>query len=418
MKLPPLNRNAVFYIGLTSFLFLMALQYVWLTSTYRLKEKEFDETVKNTLRHFNRDFQDNEVLAANMQKVWEDRSHLSKAQAVIKYANDTCFQNKNLPTDYVYGVSEMDSKVFYSSDPAFTDSLNNSKLTIFGLCHGKKGALQGKFFFPNKDKHLLSELTPLLLFSSFTFMVLIFCFGTLIILLRKQANLSVIKNDFINNMTHELKTPLFTISIASKMLAREFEESKNAKPAKYTSSIQQEVKRLNNLVENILQTSLLDQKKLSLDKKTIDIHAVIERATEAFELIRQEKGGTIALQLKADIHQIVADETHIVNTIYNLLDNAFKYTDKTPHIVITTKNVGNAVALAIKDNGIGLDAETRELVFERFFRAHTGNVHNVKGFGIGLSYAKSVVEAHNGFLTVSSHPNKGSEFTLQLPHGQ
>jgi two-component sensor histidine kinase len=426
MKWPSLHRRLVLYIAAGSFILMMAVQYVWLDNTYRLKEKEFDETVKNTLRFFNNDFQSNTVVAANMQMVFKDHSYISKAQPVIKYAIDTCFQNKNLPTDYAYGISEHKSDhksghkndIFWSSDPAYRDSLSKSKLSIIGLCMGDKGALEVKFFFPHKRSYLFSKLTPLLLFSGFSFVVLLFCFVSLIIILKKQAKLSVLKNDFINNMTHELKTPLFTISIASRMLAKEYEENRNAKPAKYTNSIQQEVKRLNTLVENILQTSLLEQKRLNLDKKTMDIHAAIQRAAEGFELIRQEKGGTISLSLDAKMHHIVADETHIVNTIYNLLDNAFKYTEKQPHIVITTKNIGNAIALTIKDNGIGFNAETKALVFERFFRAHTGNVHNVKGFGIGLSYVKSVVEAHNGFLSVNSHLNKGSEFTLQLPYEQ
>lgn len=418
MKVPVLHRRVVLYIAAASFILMMAVQYIWLENTYRLKEKEFDETVKNTLRFFNKDFQDNAVIADHMKSLWNDHSNISKAQPVIKNTIDTCFQNNNLPLDYVYGIGKMKSRIFYSSNNAYTDSLDNSKLSMIGLCMGDKGAMEVKFFFPHKNSYLFSQLTPLLLFSGFSFLVLLFCFVSLIIILKKQAKLSVLKNDFINNMTHELKTPLFTISIASKMLAKEYEENRNTRPAKYTTSIQQEVKRLNSLVENILQTSLLEQKKLSLDKKTMDIHAAIKRATEGFELIRQEKGGVISLVLSAKNHHIVADEPHIVNTIYNLLDNAFKYTEKEPHILITTSNIGNAIALTIKDNGIGFTAETKSLLFERFFRAHTGNLHNVKGFGIGLSYVKSVVEAHNGQLTVNSNLNKGSEFTLQLPYEQ
>ncbi|HEX8332159.1 MAG TPA: HAMP domain-containing sensor histidine kinase [Segetibacter sp.] len=415
MKLPSLNRKFIFYIALVSFVLLIVLQAVWLSNSYRLKENDFNEKVKSTLRFFNNDFQDNPVLGKNLRDLWDNHTTMPQIQPSIKYSIDTCFERNGLPTDYVYGLGVYKKKTFWSSDAAYAKEINESKFSIIALCMDKAGAYEMKIFFPNKQSYIISGLTPLLIFSGFSFLLLLFCFVSLIMMLKKEAKLSLMKNDFINNMTHELKTPLFTISIASKMLAEEYQENKDAKPAKYTQSIQQEAKRLNNLVEKILQVALLEKKEMNLDKKEMDIHAAIKMAVEGFEMIKLEKGGTTSLHLDAEIHHIEADETHIVNTIYNLLDNAFKYSDKEPHIIISTRNVGNKIIVSVKDNGIGFDAETKELIFERFYRAHTGNIHNVKGYGIGLSYVRSVVEAHNGLLTVNSNVNMGSEFTLQLP---
>jgi two-component system phosphate regulon sensor histidine kinase PhoR len=282
------------------------------------------------------------------------------------------------------------------------------------LCMAERGAYELRFVFPNKQSHILGALTPLLLFSGFSFLCLVASFLCLAYLLKKQSKLSAIKNDFVNNMTHELKTPLFTISIASRLLAAG-DHNRDEKQAKYVESIQQEIQRLNQLVDKILVTSQLEQKKLSLDKNSMDLHQAIKKAVEDFELIQTEKQGSFRLELNAVAHHIEADETHIMNCIYNLLDNAFKYSAARPEILIRTENKGAAILLSVKDNGIGFDEETKRQVFERFFRASTGNVHNVKGHGIGLSYVKSVMEAHNGIIGVRSEPDKGSEFTLQIP---
>ena len=223
------------------------------------------------------------------------------------------------------------------------------------------------------------------------------------------------QNDFVNNMTHELKTPLFTISIASKMLGEQESVKQNDKYVSYVNSIQQETQRLNKLVETLLRTAAINTKQWKDYKQVIDLHELIRTAVQNMDLIREEQKATIELFLQAQTHYIKADQAQMESVIYSLADNAFKYSDGPAHITIRTQNKGNNIMISFRDNGIGMDMETKGMIFERFFRAHTGNLHNVKGYGIGLSYVKTVVDAHRGTISVNTSPGNGSEFVLLIP---
>jgi len=415
MKFPALRHKTVALVAIISFLILLGVQVVWLGNTFRLYEKDFDEKLKNTLRVFNNDFQASPVLNAHMMQVWNNPAAAQALSPALRYAIDTCFQRNSLPTDYVYGLATTKGKdLFWTSDTSYKQQIAASKSSIIALCRKEAGALEMKFHFPHKQQYLAAALTPMLLVSGATLLVLALSLATLVYMFRKLTRLSLIRNDFVNNMTHELKTPLFTVSIASKMLEAQHRGA-DPKQSRYIQSIRQEVKRLDNLVEKILQASLLEKKQLTLQRKRLNLHELITRTVDRFSLIQEHRQGAITLALEAARHEIEGDETHIENSIFNLLDNAFKYAEAQPEVTITTCNKGNYILLSIIDNGIGIDRPTRHLVFERFFRAHTGNLHTVKGFGIGLSYVRSVAEAHSGSITVHSILHKGSTFTLQLP---
>ena len=233
--------------------------------------------------------------------------------------------------------------------------------------------------------------------------------------LLKQKKLSEIKSDFINNMTHEFKTPLATISLAVDALKNDKVSGNKEKTDYFTGIIKEENKRMNKQVETILQAALLDKKEVQLNMKRLLAHDIIINVLNNINLQVEEKDGKIDVELDAENDLIMADEVHFTNVINNLLDNAVKYSKDNLHIKLSTKNAGNHLKIKIEDNGIGMNKETLHRIFEKFYRAHTGNVHNVKGFGLGLSYVKTMIDAHHGTIKAESVLGKGSSFTISLP---
>jgi two-component system phosphate regulon sensor histidine kinase PhoR len=248
----------------------------------------------------------------------------------------------------------------------------------------------------------------------FTIVIIAAFFVTVRALLR-QKKLSEIKNDFINNMTHEFKTPLATISLAVDALKNEKVIQDRQKSEYFTGIIKEENRRMNKQVETILQASLLDRQEQQLNLSSIHAHEVIQEAMENFQLQLDGKGGRSELQLHAKNDLINADEVHFTNLVSNLIDNAIKYSKDNPFIRISTHSTPKSLVIRFEDNGIGMSKETQRRIFEKFYRAHTGNLHNVKGFGLGLSYVKTIVEAHQGKIKVDSVVGKGTTFTLEFP---
>ncbi|HMO31851.1 MAG TPA: HAMP domain-containing sensor histidine kinase [Lacibacter sp.] len=237
-------------------------------------------------------------------------------------------------------------------------------------------------------------------------------FGTLI----RQKKLGEMKSDFINNMTHELKTPLATISLAVDALRSEKVLTNPEKLGYFTNMIKDENKRMNRHVETILQAAQMERQQVQLNKKDVHAHEVIEKVLGNLRLQIDEKSGRVETQLQATNDLLEADEVHFTNLINNLVDNAVKYSkDNSLFIRVSTRNSGRFLRILVEDHGIGMSKETQARVFEKFFRAHTGNVHNVKGFGLGLSYVKAMTEAHDGKVKVDSVLGKGSTFTLEFP---
>ncbi|KAK6025579.1 putative UMP kinase [Ostertagia ostertagi] len=251
--------------------------------------------------------------------------------------------------------------------------------------------------------------------------VVIFGAGTAFALtvrtLFNQKKLSEIKSDFINNMTHELKTPLATISLAVDALNNHKVINDEEKIRYYSGMIREENKRMNKQVETILQAARIERQEISLNLQELNAHEIIRKVADNLTLQIQERKGTLNLNLKAAKHKIIADDVHFSNIIFNLLDNAIKYSreDAPLQINLETVNNGSMFAIRVRDNGIGMNKETQARVFEKFYRAHTGNLHNVKGFGLGLSYVKAMVDAHHGRIKLESTLGKGSMFIVSFP---
>ncbi len=250
----------------------------------------------------------------------------------------------------------------------------------------------------------------------FTLMIVTAFYVTVRTLLR-QKKLSEIKSDFINNMTHELKTPLATISLAVDAIRNQKVVDDKEKFDYFSSIIKDENKRMNKQVETILHAALLDKQEYRLNLHPLRVNESLHDIMDNFKLQLDEKHGKINLQLNAEKDTVVADEIHFSNMLSNLLDNAIKYSkEEVPvQLNISTQNTGKYIRIRIEDNGIGMTKETLNRIFEKFYRAHTGNIHNVKGFGLGLSYVSAMVDAHKGKIRAESTPGKGSVFTLDIP---
>lgn len=272
-------------------------------------------------------------------------------------------------------------------------------------------------YIRESNNYILSSMGWMILASIVLTTIIISAFTLTVRTLFNQKKLSEIKSDFINNMTHELKTPLATISLAVDALNNNKVINDEEKIRYYSGMIREENKRMNKQVETILQAARIERQEISLNLERLNAHDVIRKVTNNLTLQIQEKRGTLNLNLKAARHMIQADDVHFSNIIFNLLDNAIKYSkeDVPLHIIIETVNNGSMLAIRIKDNGIGMNKETQMRVFEKFYRAHTGNLHNVKGFGLGLSYVKAMVDAHHGRIKLDSTPGKGSMFIVSFP---
>ncbi|MBK8079322.1 MAG: HAMP domain-containing histidine kinase [Saprospiraceae bacterium] len=269
--------------------------------------------------------------------------------------------------------------------------------------------------FPGKTRFLWSSFIPILLTSSFFTGLILFCFSYTIYIIFRQKKVSEMKTDFINNMTHEFKTPIATISLASDSILSPGIMENTDKIKRFIGIIKQENARMLNQVEKVLQMAQIEKNDLNLKISGIHLHELIEEAIINAELKVQAKGGSIETVFDAKKDEIEGDFTHISNIINNLLDNAEKYTPEKPQIIVQTKNVKKGIEISVSDNGIGMSKESQKLIFEKFYRVHTGNVHDVKGFGLGLSYVKAMVEAHGGKVSVQSELGKGSNFTIFLP---
>ena len=270
---------------------------------------------------------------------------------------------------------------------------------------------------PDINNLVLHSLRWSIIASVLFTIIIIAAFSLTVRTMLRQKKLGEIKNDFINNMTHEFKTPIATISLAVDALKNEKVMFDKEKMNYFGSIIKEENQRMNRQVETILRASLLEKQEVDLHLKPVHVHKIIKDVAANFSLQLEEKKGKAELQMKAPTDLIDADEVHFSNLINNLVENAMKYSKENspPEIKISTSSNSKNLVIKIEDNGIGMNRETLKRIFEKFYRAHTGNIHNVKGFGLGLSYVKTMVKAHGGDIKVESTPGKGTLFTIDIP---
>ncbi|MFK7782724.1 sensor histidine kinase [Psychroserpens sp.] len=269
--------------------------------------------------------------------------------------------------------------------------------------------------FPQRGKFLLSSILGMIVLSILFTSIIIIAYTSAIYQLIKQRQISQIKTDFINNMTHEFKTPIATINLALDSIKNPKIIGDQEKVMRYLKMIKDENKRMHAQVENVLRISKLEKNELNISKERVKLHDLLEDAVTHIELIVEDKKGYVKTHLEAEKSSVLANDTHFTNVIVNILDNAVKYSDDAPKIDVYTENVGNSILLKIADQGNGMSKQVQKKVFEKFYREHTGNVHNVKGHGLGLAYVKRIVDDHQGHISVESEKGKGSVFTIKLP---
>ncbi len=269
--------------------------------------------------------------------------------------------------------------------------------------------------FPQRTNYVLGSISWLLGGSLVFSLFILATFGLSLYFIIRQKKISEIKSDFINNMTHEFKTPIATISLAADTITNPKVINNEASIKHFISMIKKENSRMNKKVETILQIASLDKKEIEFRFEPVSVHTIIEHAVETVEIQVQQRNGRINLNLAAEEPLIYGDSEHLANLVNNLLDNAIKYSDDSPEITICTRNIDGGIILSVEDKGIGMNKSVQSKIFERFYRQNSGNVHDVKGFGLGLNYARAIIEAHKGNITVFSEPGKGSRFEVFLP---
>lgn len=329
---------------------------------------------------------------------------------------DRALKKYNIKEPYEYAVTDIFRTPVHMS-PGFQPEYYNTPTTlVFSMTPDRANFVETMHLYIREDKNYILNKMGWMIGASITFTIIIIsAFALTIRTMFTQKKLSEIKSDFINNMTHELKTPLATISLAIDALTNEKVIHDTDKIRYYSGMIKDENKRMNKQVEKILQSARIERQDIKLNLQLLNAHEVIQKVADNLSLQIQEKHGTLELHLDAPHDMINADDVHFSNIIFNLLDNAIKYSKENLHIEVSTRVAEDMLNIMVKDNGIGMSRETQSRVFEKFYRAHTGNLHNVKGFGLGLSYVKAMTEAHGGKVRVDSTLGRGSRFTVSMP---
>jgi len=328
---------------------------------------------------------------------------------------NTSLEQKGINLPHEYAVYYEGKKPIYQSDNFNEyESCRYFRTTLIpGGIFNKPTLIS--VYFPQERKYFVKSMGMIGLSSGLITLFVLSLFSLALYIMFKQKRLSEMKNDFVNNMTHELKTPISTISLASQMLNDKSIPEKQKNLSQISRSIQTESKQLGFQVERVLQMAIFDHGELKLKLEEINVHDLIETLAQNFLLQIDKRSGQLEYLPNADDPVIRGDNMHITNVVSNLMENAMKYTKQTPLISIATSNEAGNIVISVSDNGIGISKEDQKRIFDKFYRVPTGNIHNVKGFGLGLSYVKLIVEQHHGSIKIKSEANKGSRFDIQLP---
>lgn len=396
-------------------------QVYWVRRAFDLKEAEFERTVNTALYNVAQQiFEINQTVspAANPVKqistnyfVVMVNSEVQPGLLDVLLRNE--FERRNIKADFEYGVYDCHSERMVYGDYV---PLQTSR-EIQSSHKFPKWAAQGYYFgvqFPNRAGHITNQM-GIWSFSSIVLLLVTVFFAYTLFVILKQRRLSEIQKDFINNMTHEFKTPLATIAVSAEVLKDPNIVHQPERLMNYAGIIEKENIRLKQQVERVLQMARLDKEQISLKRERLSVHQLIEDAVRHQAVALQERGGVIRLSLEAKREELNADRLHLMNAINNLLDNAIKYCNHVPDIEVRTIEHADSIIIEVKDNGIGIGQESIKRIFQKFYRVPTGNVHDVKGFGLGLSYVKTIVDAHKGKISVTSELGKGSVFRISLP---
>ncbi|RYZ46003.1 MAG: HAMP domain-containing histidine kinase [Sphingobacteriales bacterium] len=406
-----------------SVLGIIFIQMSWIKNAIDLRRQQHEQAIQDALHDIKEGFYDR--FAVKTGVVFDDENsrmhYMGKfsvnmlTQAEVDQIVEQNIRKNKIRNKFEYEIIDVYRTPIRASDGFKYEHIPNShKLSVSTENSAFYNEVLLLYFFEDNN-YVIRQLSWVIAASMIFTVIIISAFGLTVRTMFTQKKLSEIKSDFINNMTHELKTPLATISLAIDALTNEKVIHDTDKIRYYSSMIKDENKRMNKQVEKILQAARIERQEIKLNLQDLNAHEIIRKISENLDLQIQDKDGALTLKLAAQKHRVFADEVHFSNIIFNLLDNAIKYSKDAPRIEVQTLQQGGMLAIKVKDNGIGMNKETQSRVFEKFYRAHTGNLHNVKGFGLGLSYVKAMVEAHGGKIKVESAVGKGSTFTCFFP---
>lgn len=447
--------NAVIILGIISLVSILSIQFFWIRNTASLLEKNIEVQESKAAIQEKEDslnmvhFTEQTRIAlrnvlSQLSALRGDSSDMYGAVNVIRsnyfsvdineelnpYHLETLlkreFYNQNIHQNFQYGIYDCysDSIVFgnlirYTDDTQYeSDSISR---IIYPEMKWKKDGHYFTVYFPNIASDGEKQIIPdaqssspyVYLILIVVFVLIFFAFSVSVII--RQKRLSEVKTDFINNMTHELKTPISSIGLSSEMIMRPDSLKDPERIQRYASLIYKENKRLENQVERVLNIAKLDRREITLTKEPFDLHEFLHELKDSFEFNQEGRPVTINLELDAEDSMILVDNVHISNVFYNLADNAIKYCKREPEIKIHTTRDKRSITIDITDNGIGIRRENLKLIFDKFYRVPTGNIHDVKGFGLGLYYVQTIIAEHQGTIQVKSVVDKGTTFTIKLP---
>lgn len=419
-----MSRRTIYLLILVAVIALSGIvitQIYWVQRAYNLQEKEFNDRVVIAMSAVV-----DRIQEANHDSAFVEPVSQPNSKYFVANINDTLhpyfletllreeFQTLNLKEDFEYAIYDCfsDSVVYGARINFAADEREPARNANLQKRFKNDGHYFG-IYFPNKSGMVIHQM-DFWVFSSLAILVVMIVFGYAIVIILRQKRLSEVKSDFINNMTHELKTPISTISVSCDMLLREDVGSDRSRREQYAGIIRNENERLKTQVERVLSVATLAPDKLNLRQEVIDMHAIIEQAATGQRIQLENRDGELALQLSAKQFEVQGDRVHLTNLVYNLLDNAVKYAEHSPKVEVRTYQEQHFFVMEVSDNGVGIEPRHQRMIFDKFFRVPTGNVHNVKGFGLGLYYVKTVVDAHGGDVKVNSQPGKGSTFTVKL----
>lgn len=415
-----MNRNIIrltIIFGIVSIIGIIAVQVYWVKKAFDLKEQQFRQTVMVALQ----DVANNISRLYKLSDIENPVTQLSSDYYVVNlripldkeilehYLTEE-FARQQLRTDFEYGIYDCDTdNIVYGGFINANYEVGNTKpkalektdkyLNYFGVR------------FPNKSSYVASKLDIWIVSSIITLVVMAF-FGYSMFVILRQKRLSEVQRDFVNNMTHEFQTPISTIQVATDVLNHPKILEQPERMKKYVQIIKQENNRLKNQVETVLATARLTRGSLEMNVELQELHSLIHEVTGS---VKAELGENLIFELNADRTSLYADRVHLINVIRNLVENAIKYSSKPATVTIATRNIPEGIVLEIKDKGIGIPKEYQSKIFDKFYRVPTGNVHNVKGFGLGLSYVKQIVKAHRWKINVKSEYKQGTTFAITIP---
>jgi two-component system phosphate regulon sensor histidine kinase PhoR len=423
-----MNNNIirrVIVLGAISILSLLTVQTYWVLRTWDIQEREFNRKVNQAMLDAVIDLgklnaftpPPNDFVRQLSSNYWVVNLENMFQADDLEYALAKAFQAQNLKEDYKYGIFDCSSdqmvrgkyiKYSASAEP-LAEPLQKHSDTDFIYYFGVE--------FPRKNSNILTNMWIVIFFTGLMLITVAFFIYTMIVILR-QKQLSELQRDFINNMTHEFKTPISTINISTDVFLQNEKVREDQRLNRYSGIIKEQVLRLNTQVEKVLQLAKIERDNIELHVEDINLAELITSISPSIELKVNDKKGTLHLDLDAINPMVRADRLHLTNILHNLVDNAVKYSRETPEIRIRLSNENKTLALSVQDNGIGIPKEHHKHVFDKFYRVPTGNVHNVKGFGLGLFYVKTMCKEHNWKLDLYSEPNKGTTITIRMPQAK